>query len=111
MAGEFTQDEVERLAGELARRVMSQPPQPRTKPKSAAKADADAKPKKRRQGGLGVFGLVSLSPHQTLALAVLQRDAGTFDIVNAQRGAVAVAETGFVQIPLEMGSLNSADRR
>jgi len=53
MADEFTKEEVERRAGELARRVMSQPPQPRTKPKPPAKAGADAKPRKRRQAASG----------------------------------------------------------
>ena len=46
---EIPTEEVERRARELARRVMSKPPQPRAKPKSSTKSDpGDAsRPRKR----------------------------------------------------------------
>jgi hypothetical protein len=43
MEQELTKEEIERRAGELARRVMSQPPQPRKKPK---RPDRPPKPPK-----------------------------------------------------------------
>jgi len=56
MADEFTKEEVEQRAGELARRVMTKPPEPRQWPgkaKPTPKPAADAKPRKRRQAASG----------------------------------------------------------
>ena len=50
---ELTKEEVDQRARDLARRVMSAPPQPRTKPKPAAKSVCSdvAKPRKRGRAG------------------------------------------------------------
>jgi hypothetical protein len=48
MEQEFTPEEAERRAREVARRMLNTPPQPRTKPKPDAKAAGGAaKPRKR----------------------------------------------------------------
>jgi hypothetical protein len=48
MGDELTKEEAERRAREVARRMLTTPPQPRTKPKPDAKAAGDgAKPRKR----------------------------------------------------------------
>lgn len=54
MADELTKEELERRAGELARRVMNTPPKPRAKPKPTKKTPERAsKPKKRERVGEG----------------------------------------------------------
>lgn len=53
MEKEPTKEEVERRAKELARRVMSTPPQPRTKPKPAKETGGASKPRKRGRAASG----------------------------------------------------------
>ena len=49
-----------------------------------------------------VLGSVRPSPHQALALAALGREHGAFQVINAQFGAVRVAEGEFVQVALQV---------
>ena len=56
MTDERTKDEIERLAKEMAQRVMSKPPQPQVwpkKPKASGSPGDASKPKKRGRAASG----------------------------------------------------------